>query len=157
VSDDGTEDCLQVQRRANRLANLPEGLQLLHRPGQLVRPRLHLLEQADVLDGDHRLVRERRHQLDLLVGEGPDLLLPDNNHSNEGPLPEHGDPQYRSQTPQRCPGICVLRVGQDVMDMNGSALQRHPPRGALSPGPHGVLLGELPQLRWRAIGYGHAE
>ena len=32
-----------------------------------------LVEQPRVLDGDHRLVGEGRHQLDLLVGERADL------------------------------------------------------------------------------------
>ena len=38
-------------------------------------PRLHLLEQPRVLDGDHGLVGEGRDQLDLLVGERLHLLL----------------------------------------------------------------------------------
>ena len=35
------------------------------------------LEQSRVLDGDHGLVGEGRHQLDLLVGEWPDFLAID--------------------------------------------------------------------------------
>ena len=38
---------------------------------QIARARLHLVEQAHVLDGDHRLVGEGLDELDLLVGEGP--------------------------------------------------------------------------------------
>ena len=43
---------------------------LLQRFAQFARARLHLVEQAGVLDRDHRLVGEVRDQLDLLVGEG---------------------------------------------------------------------------------------
>ncbi len=44
--------------------------QLLERRGELARARLHLVEQADVLDGDHGLFREGLDERDLLVGEG---------------------------------------------------------------------------------------
>jgi hypothetical protein len=37
------------------------------------RPRLQLLEQAHVFNGDHRLVGERLEQLDLLVRERSDF------------------------------------------------------------------------------------
>ena len=44
---------------------------LLQRLAKLARARLHLVEQAHVLDGDHRLVGEGRDEFDLLVGERP--------------------------------------------------------------------------------------
>ena len=40
----------------------------------LARARLHLVEQAHVLDRDHGLVGEGGDQLDLLVGERPDNI-----------------------------------------------------------------------------------
>ena len=46
---------------------------LLQRSDELARARLHLVEQPHVLDRDHRLVGEGRDQLDLLVGERPQL------------------------------------------------------------------------------------
>ena len=39
------------------------------RLGEVAGLRLHLVEQPDVLDGDHRLVGKCRDQFDLLVGE----------------------------------------------------------------------------------------
>ena len=56
--DDGLEHRLDIERRAHRLADLPERRELVDRAGELTRPRLQLLEQADVLDGDDRLVGE---------------------------------------------------------------------------------------------------
>ena len=44
-------------------------LLLLQRLGEVARARLHLVEQARVLDGDDRLVREGVEQRDLSVGE----------------------------------------------------------------------------------------
>ena len=39
--------------------------------GQFLRARLHLVEQAHVLDGDHRLVGKSLEQFNLLLGEWP--------------------------------------------------------------------------------------
>ena len=56
--------------RADDLAERPG---LLERLRQVLGARLQLLEQAHVLDRDHRLVREGLQQRDLLVGERPHL------------------------------------------------------------------------------------
>src|SRR5262249_3253937 len=58
VRHDAGEDGLDVEAAADRLPDLAERSQLLHRTRQLVRPRLQLLEEADVLDGDDRLIGE---------------------------------------------------------------------------------------------------
>ena len=65
---------------------------------KLVRARLHLVEQAHVLDGDHRLVGEGRDQLDLLVGERPDLLAVDDDGADRARLPEHRNARDASAT-----------------------------------------------------------
>ena len=46
---------------------------MLARFGELAALVLDFVEQAHVLDRDHRLVGEGGDQLDLLVGERPDL------------------------------------------------------------------------------------
>jgi hypothetical protein len=56
--DDGAEHGLEVERGAERLADLAEGLQLLDRAGELGRAGLQLAQQSRVLDGDGRLVGE---------------------------------------------------------------------------------------------------
>ena len=64
---DGIEDRLDVGRRArDDTQNLAGGRLLLERLFRLV-------EQADVLDRDDGLVGERLQELDLPVGERPDL------------------------------------------------------------------------------------
>ena len=60
---------LEIERGADRAADLAQRRELLDRARQLLRPRLQLLEQADVLDGDDGLVGEGLEQRDLLVGE----------------------------------------------------------------------------------------
>ena len=66
VAEDG------VERRAQLVAHVGEELRLvLARLRELAALVLDFVEQAHVLDGDHRLVGEGGDQLDLLVGEGP--------------------------------------------------------------------------------------
>src|SRR6516164_3869633 len=50
---------------------------LLERFLEIARPGLHLLEQLDILDGDHRLVGEGLQQLDMLGRECPGFLARD--------------------------------------------------------------------------------
>src|SRR5262249_42781553 len=70
ILQQGCKDALEVERRpADGLEHLGRSGLLPQRLAQLLRARLHLVEQPHVLDRDHRLVGEGRNQLDLLVGE----------------------------------------------------------------------------------------
>src|SRR5262249_24480847 len=66
--DDGGEHRLEIERRADCLADLAERDELPNRARQLLRPRLHFLEQPDVLDRDHRLAGEGLEDVDLVFG-----------------------------------------------------------------------------------------
>ena len=68
VRHDGGEHFLEVQRRGDGLADLPEGAQLLDGAGKLGGALLELLEQPGVGDGDSRLVGERLDERDLAGG-----------------------------------------------------------------------------------------
>ena len=61
---------------------------------QLARARLHLVEQAHVLDRDHRLVGEGGHQLDLLVGERPYRLALQNDDPDRRSFPHERDTEH---------------------------------------------------------------
>src|SRR5262249_40988351 len=75
---DGVEDWLDIRRRAtDHPQDLTGRRLLLQRLGQLAVPRLQLLEQPDVLDGDDRLGGEGLEERDLLVGERSPLEAPD--------------------------------------------------------------------------------
>ncbi len=80
---DHVENRLQIGRRARDDAEnvVGRGL-LLQRFGERLVARLHLVEQTNVLDGDHRLVGEGLQQRDLLVAEGPDLGAPDDQDAD---------------------------------------------------------------------------
>ena len=63
---------LQIERRAADHLEHVGGGRLLLRSVRSSAP--DLVEQADVLDRDHRLVGEGRHQFDLLIGERAHLV-----------------------------------------------------------------------------------
>ena len=64
------EHRLQIAgRRADDLKHIGGRGLLLQRLREIARLRLHLVEQPDILDGDHGLVGEGLQQVDLLVGE----------------------------------------------------------------------------------------
>ena len=68
--DDGLENRPDIRRRGGDHAeNVAAAGLVSQRLGKIARLRLHLVEQTDVLDGDHRLVGEGRGQFDLLGGE----------------------------------------------------------------------------------------
>jgi hypothetical protein len=50
--------------------------------GELARPRLHLVEQPRILDGNHGLVGEGLEEVDLPIRERPRLPAHDANHSD---------------------------------------------------------------------------
>ncbi len=50
--------------------------------GELGGARLHLVEQPHVLDRDHRLVGKGGDQLDLPVGERPNLVTRQDDHAD---------------------------------------------------------------------------
>ena len=70
------------------------------------RLRLQLLEQPHVLDGDHRLVREGRHQLDLPLCKWHDTfraklrLFQSLSPHNQGTRNERACPSRRSKIPK---------------------------------------------------------
>ena len=69
--DDRIEDRRYVGRRlADHAQNVGGGGLIVEGFGQLLRAGLLGLEQARVLDGDHGLVGEGLHQLDLALGKG---------------------------------------------------------------------------------------
>ena len=71
IVQDFIEHWLQLAGRTrDDLQHLAGGSLVVERLLQLARARLHVLEQARVLDGDHGLVGERLKQGDLLVAEG---------------------------------------------------------------------------------------
>ena len=68
---------------------------LLQRLGEIVGALAQFVEQPRVLDGDHGLGGEVLHQLDLLVGERPDLLAVDDDGADQLVVLEHRHDEQR--------------------------------------------------------------
>ena len=70
MGDDSRQYGFEVESGADYLADFAEGFELAYRACQFVGSLIQFFEQADVLDGDHRLVGEGFEQLDLLSVKG---------------------------------------------------------------------------------------
>jgi hypothetical protein len=83
------------------VAHIGKELRLvLARVGELAALFLDLVEQANVLDGDHRLVGERGDQLDLPVRKRRDLRFPYSYYAERNALTQQGYRQHASEALQ---------------------------------------------------------
>src|SRR3990167_8478385 len=146
ILDEGFQNGLEIKRGAtDHLEDFAGGGLLLEGLGEVAVPGLQFLEQADVLDGDDGLVGKGLDHLDLLLGEWPDLVPMDYHNSNQDPLPQHGDPQQSPETSRLLAlGPLILRISQDVVNVDRRALQGHPPHQGPSPREALMLGNEFP-------------
>ena len=84
----------EIQGGTDRLTDLAERPKLAHRASEILGPGFEFLEQPHVLDGDHRLVGERGHQLDLLGGERLHPGSCQRHHADDTSLPKQGNSQH---------------------------------------------------------------
>jgi hypothetical protein len=96
LGDDRAQHGLEVERRVDRLADVAERPQLLDRLSQFIGSGAQLVQQAHILDGDDGLAREAPDQVDLLVGERPNLLAVDGDGADQFVLLEHRDKHVRA-------------------------------------------------------------
>ena len=76
--------------------------------------RAQLVEQSRVLDGDHGLGGEVRHQRDLLVGKGPHLLAKNVDSANQRAFLEHRHDDNRARAPKF--GDRLVRIFRENID-----------------------------------------
>src|SRR5262245_33421441 len=116
-ADDG------VERRAQLVAHTGEELRLaLARLRQLSALVLDFVEQPHILDGDHRLVCEGLHQLDLLVGEWTHGTTKQGDDADRRPFPDERYAKHGAITSYLLAlGIAVFRVRQDIGDVKDAA------------------------------------
>ena len=77
VRGDGGQHLVQVEGRADRLADLAERLELVHLPRELGAPLLHLLDQLDAVDRHRSLSGERGEDRHLPLVERADVVAPE--------------------------------------------------------------------------------
>src|SRR5262249_53518087 len=105
---DSGEDCLKVQRRVYRLADLAERLQFADRLRQFIRAGTQFMKQPRVLDGDYRLRGEVPDQFNLLVGERTHFLAVDDNCADYIVVFQHRDPDQGARTCEVDSGFAQL-------------------------------------------------
>ena len=101
---------------------------------QLARPRLHLLEQPRVLDGDYGLVGEGLHEHDLCVAEWLHLRLREGQHANRLALAQKWDRKQRSNfSDDNLVLATELGFGLKIGHMHGAPFEHGPSgeRGAI--------------------------
>src|SRR5262249_20635678 len=84
------------------------------------RSRLHLLEQARVLDGDDGLVRKGIDELDLAFGEWAHFVAPDEDYANCLACVDQWDSERGAKAEWECarPGVGIfITFGEDVCDV----------------------------------------
>ena len=90
--DDRRQDLVQVEARADRLADRAERLELFDLAGQLVTMRLQRSHEVEVAHSDRGRRRERREQCDGTLVEFADLRPPDLKNTNDVPSSIIGAP-----------------------------------------------------------------
>src|SRR5216683_2119077 len=108
AGDQRLEDGLHVRRRAaDDAQDLSRRRLLLEGLGEVAVPHLQLLEQADVFDGDDRLVGKRLKQGDLSSREQADLGPRDRDRAERDAVPQQRDRQ----------GIREIRAKNTVLQL----------------------------------------
>ena len=133
--DQSVEHDLQIEgRTADDLEHIGGRRLLLERFGQLLRARLHLVEQPHVLNRDDRLIREGRHQLDLLVRERPQRAARQDDHADRSSFPQQWNPEHAAEGRDFLKlGQFIFRIGEDIRNLNRFAFQKRPATDRAAP------------------------
>src|SRR2546421_4053648 len=111
--DDGLEDGSHFGRRGR---DHPQDIAAASLVGEslrkIARLRLHLVEQPDVFDGDHRLVGESGYKLDLLVREPPHRFAGQHDNSDRNSFSHERNAKYGTiVSPRALFDITVFGIG----------------------------------------------
>src|SRR5262249_44818749 len=127
--DDRGQHCVCVERRVHRLAHLAKCSKLLYRLGQLAAARLHLIEQAHILDGNYGLVSENLEKRDLFVTEGANLVPPQLNVTDRDAFAQKRDAE-RSPMTEALGKRTAFRIfdflGLKVLDVDQAPINYRP-------------------------------
>ncbi len=123
------EHRLQIERRAaDDFQHVRRRRLLLQRLAQFGGARLHLVEQADILDGDHGLVGEGLDKLDLAIRERADFRPGQGEDADRLTLAHERHAQDRREATEfRDLGELMLGVLRGVRNVDHRLFQRRAP------------------------------
>src|SRR5215475_9861870 len=127
--DDGVEHRLHIRgRAADNAEHLSRRRLMLQGLAQLCVALLDLFEQADILDGDDRLVRKGFQKFNLSIRERTYLSSPDDDYTNGGSLSEHRRAEKRTDSPRRTLGLRKFGFCGflKIVNMHSLALKNRP-------------------------------
>ena len=125
---------MQIERRAaDDLQHVGCRGLLFERLLNIARARLHLVEQAHILDCDDGLVGEGLDEFDLARTEGAGLRLSDDENAFDPIVAEQRHSEQRPRAVEFIRGVRVVLVLKDVRNDDDLACQHDPPRSRTHP------------------------
>ncbi len=139
----------RVHGRPQLVGHVREKLALvLARAGELAVGRLELVEQAHVLDRDHRLGGEGLEERDLDCRKRSGLASIDDNDPDGVPLAHHWHGKHAAEAAGPRDVLRILRILQRILDLNDRPAQDRAPGHQPPVRPHRKrFLKRLPYLR----------
>ena len=136
VADDLVQDLVEVEARADGLANLPERLQLRDLACQLGPPGFECAHQFDLSQHDRTLGGELLEELAFTVIEGRDVGPPQGEHADDLVLEDHRRGEKGAETGKALEVMAsVVRVLEHIGNLMGThVLGRAPDGGRTVPG-----------------------
>ena len=124
AGDDRRQHLVEIEARADRLADLAERAQLVDGLRELPLRCSSSWNSSHVLDRDHALRGERRHKLDRPVVERVDLRAPQRDHADDAVVGQHRDAEHRAEPAELARLVpLILRVRGGVGDLHGAPLE----------------------------------
>ena len=135
-------------RAADHLEHFGRRRLLLERFRQIARLRLNLIEEASIFDGDHRLIREGLHELDLADGEKARLRLAEREHALDPAVTQKRHPERSAKLADlRRRSEIIFRIGEHVGNMGELARHEDAAGEGFAPRLDGVGAQKIDELR----------
>ena len=141
VADDPVQNLVEVEARADRLAHLPERLQLRDLACQLLPPGVECAHQVDLSQRDRTLSGEFLEELAFTGVEGRDVGPPHGQHADDLVLQDHRRGEQGAETGKLLEvRASVFRVVEHVGNLMGTHVLGRAPDGGRTVSGNRVVL-----------------
>src|SRR5262249_40082815 len=114
---------VEIERRANRAADITKSAHLFERNLELAGALLQFLQQPHVFNGDNCLIGESCYEIDLSRRKGCRVRSEDDDDADRDPFPEQRYAEYRSELLQVLNSVMVFGIISNIGYVNHAALQ----------------------------------